>query len=508
MSEEFNNRKRSALEELKRLQKEDRRAGVHYEEPELKHFDAQSIFEINKTDTDTDKQKGRAFHLGKHSKKRSANIHIVSQDLENKEIKIQDINFGDVNEDTDEKPVLKRTETKRETGKESESVVTEEPVEEITAPTIEDDPVVKSEIEEPVVSVAPLKAEESKEEIENENEMAVASKDEEATAFSADTAKEDEVLTDLSESENIEIDDDTAVQSDDAVIELGADDLEAIDEQEDQNDDDIRVEFYEEEAEDEDIGSDEPEVPKMHEEKRPIEEVQESEEFDDDVDEIEIDEENLYEEKKRFLFSQYVKEQKYLEKKSQQGYHYVKREGNNFFFTKGDPRDFYYILNYYKEEPDTLTKYEWRKDGWKLITKNPSKNSKDAGWFVLRNEEHRGEYRKTIENEEEKYDFFRKYVNSCRSTLFLVFICMACCFVTGVLQISYQGYLIGIAACAVLFLIALVAFISYLRMLRGATKMSRLLRARLRLRARERSMADDKDESDEELDTEWNLIDK
>lgn len=48
MAEYSKQRKNSALQELKRLQEEDRAAGIHYEEPELRHFDAQSVFEANK----------------------------------------------------------------------------------------------------------------------------------------------------------------------------------------------------------------------------------------------------------------------------------------------------------------------------------------------------------------------------------------------------------------------------------------------------------------------------
>lgn len=235
---------------------------------------------------------------------------------------------------------------------------------------------------------------------------------------------------------------------------------------------------------------------------------------DEEVDEEEdlepeaIPEGDLYEEKKRFLLSEYVKEEDYLERQSQHGYHYVRRDGKRFVFVKGDPKDYYYLLNYYENEPSAQMKSQWKCDGWKLLSVSPSKDKKAAGWFVLRNEEQPGEYRKTIDNEQEKYEFFRKYRNSVRSTLFFIFICMACCVVTGVLQVMAQGFLFGIACCVVLFIVALIAFITYSRMLRGATKQANLLNARLRLRKREDAIDEDKQESDEQLDSEWEKVEE
>ena len=229
---------------------------------------------------------------------------------------------------------------------------------------------------------------------------------------------------------------------------------------------------------------------------------------DEEVDEEEDLEGDLYEEKKRFLLSEYVKEEDYLERQSQRGYHYVRRDGKRFVFVKGDPKDYYYLLNYYENEPSAQMKSQWKRDGWKLLSVSPSKDKKAAGWFVLRNEEQPGEYRKTIDNEQEKYEFFRKYRNSVRSTLFFIFICMACCVVTGVLQVMAQGFLFGIACCVVLFIVALIAFITYSRMLRGATKQANLLNARLRLRKREDAIDEDKQESDEQLDSEWEKVEE
>ena len=71
-----------------------------------------------------------------------------------------------------------------------------------------------------------------------------------------------------------------------------------------------------------------------------------------------------------------------------------------------------------------------------------------------------------------------------------------------------QGFLFGIACCVVLFIVALIAFITYSRMLRGATKQANLLNARLRLRKREDAIDEDKQESDEQLDSEWEKVEE
>ena len=283
----------------------------------------------------------------------------------------------------------------------------------------------------------------------------------------------DEVI-ELSEDD---LDDDIVLTNDDFLPAQG----EVAHGEENLDEDDIPVEFYDEEAQTEAQS----EVSKEVEASEDQEEVEE-----------EIETSDLYEEKKHFMFSEYVLEEDYLEEQSQMGYHYVKRDGKRFFFRKGDPKDYYYQVNYYKEEPSADVKAQWKADGWKLLSISNSKNKKDAGWYILRNEEKTGEYRKKIANEEEKFAFFKKYRNSCRSTLFLIFVCMVVCAICTAIQVYSSGQiysigiLIGIAVCVVLFFIALIAFISYYRLLRGATKQANLLNARIRLKERKQSAAD------------------
>lgn len=235
--------------------------------------------------------------------------------------------------------------------------------------------------------------------------------------------------------------------------------------------------------------------------------------YDDEYDEeAEEEDENLYEERKSFLYAEYPKIEEYLQRKSNEGYHFVRHEGKIYYFRKGQPKTYYYSMNYFVDEPDADQWRQWEADGWKLVSKSDGKKKSDAGWFTFRNEEEDGEYRKEIDNDSEKFRFFKKYSSSCRSTMFLVFICMACCVVTGLLQVYFQGYLAGIALCAGLFLISFIVFCMYGRMLRKSKKRARELKSKLRvreIRANERSKDFyDTSESEEELDTDWNTLEQ
>ena len=248
------------------------------------------------------------------------------------------------------------------------------------------------------------------------------------------------------------------------------------------------------------------------EEEQPVQEVLDDEEDFEDEYEDDDEDEDLYEERKKFLYAEYPKIEQYLQDKSSEGYHFVRHEGKKYFFRKGQPKTYYYSMNYFVDEPDADQWREWESEGWKLVSKSDGKKKSDAGWFTFRNEEEDGEYRKEIDNDSEKFRFFKKYSSSCRSTMFLVFICMACCVVTGLLQVYFQGYLAGIALCAGLFLISFIVFCMYGRMLRKSKKRARELKSKLRvreIRANERSKDFyDTSESEEELDTDWNTLEQ
>ncbi|MDO4466725.1 MAG: DUF2812 domain-containing protein [Bacillota bacterium] len=225
-------------------------------------------------------------------------------------------------------------------------------------------------------------------------------------------------------------------------------------------------------------------------------------------EELTFNEEDLFYEKKSFLLTQYEKVEQYLEKKSNEGYHFVRKVGKKFYFVQGEKTPYYYNLAYFKNEPSDELWDQWEKLGWKLISRTPSKKKKEAGWFYFRHLDVSNEYRRTIENEEEKYNFFRKYANTCRSNVFFLFICMMVCLVSAFLQWQFKGLWIGIIACAVIFTLAFFLFLSYMRMMLINRKTAKKLRIQLRLQARRRNFhGEDYDpETDAQLETDWNEI--
>lgn len=630
--------KKSALEELKRIQEADHAAGIHYNEPELKHFDAQSVFNVDDKKTEKKPERKSAFHLGKRANRnKTTRVQVHSQAFENTSMEIEDVtlaprekprrhqapmnpaeevrarqvqqmkeSLAHEKDVADEKVKVWKPKEKRDEELESTPVDQAEPVKEVEpVPVVEPEaapvqeeaepaPVEEPEPTTPIEEAHPESEEVSKkpeevaqpQEIEEASEdelieeLAVVDKTEEEEEKAAEEEEKpvnvdekeiesliqkseatpdhddiklvkveeekpkkpqkekleislDEVLqvVDASKSKNVDIDTSNGkvmdLDEDDDIDVVDVEDTDDATKDEVEDEMDIPVMDMDEEEnqpEPSEKTSEDTEERKMPEEIDPSQAAISVEPEDEDIEVVDLDDEevdeeedlepeaipegDLYEEKKRFLLSEYVKEEDYLERQSQRGYHYVRRDGKRFVFVKGDPKDYYYLLNYYENEPSAQMKSQWKRDGWKLLSVSPSKDKKAAGWFVLRNEEQPGEYRKTIDNEQEKYEFFRKYRNSVRSTLFFIFICMACCVVTGVLQVMAQGFLFGIACCVVLFIVALIAFITYSRMLRGATKQANLLNARLRLRKREDAIDEDKQESDEQLDSEWEKVEE
>lgn len=224
------------------------------------------------------------------------------------------------------------------------------------------------------------------------------------------------------------------------------------------------------------------------------------------VDDYDYD---LYEDKKHYMLSDYPKIEEYLARQSKQGYHYVRHEGKHYYFHHGFPRNYYYQILYFAQEPVQAQWDNWEEKGWHLISRAPAKKKSEAGWFILRNEQQPGEFRQEIENEEEKYRFFRSYSNSCRSTMFLLFIVMVVCGIMAFLQYFYKGYPLGIAFALLLLAISLWVFLIYGRMLRKSNNEVRLLKARLRLASAQNAEDDDTlEENEAELDDDWNQVEK
>lgn len=244
------------------------------------------------------------------------------------------------------------------------------------------------------------------------------------------------------------------------------------------------------------------------EEPAPVEEEEEAEEEDDVVDpgaSLEDDTDyDLYEDRKSFMLSDYRKQDEYLAKQAKQGYHFVKREGRKYYFHKKTPGSYYYRTLYFSSEPSKEQWEAWAKDGWELVSRAPAKKKREAGWVVMRQREVFDELHKDIDNELEKYKFFKAYSSSCRSTMFMLFICMAVCAVTAFLQWQFKGYPAAIILSGILFAISFIVFLMYGRMLRKSKKEARLLKARWRNKERDAELFDlNHLESQDDLDEEW-----
>ena len=455
MASERKDLKRSrALDELEELNQQDRISSIQFNEPELHDFDASSIFEI---DESQEAQKSKRKIFGKRAN-RSANVKVKTNTYETRELIEEEIRIRPRTE------VVKQERIEIEPGHEK----LEREIEEVAVPI---EPV---EIMEPEVETI---------EVEEEEAAPLTQAMEETIEETADDPAFDEEIEAESFGKRFDL----------------AEEEEEL--EEDGKDDTIRMkqgQFIEEDDDDEEYE---------------YEDEEEEEDDDENEDENEFydeEEQDLYEDRKHFLLSQYPVIENYLGEQSKDGYNFVRHVGHKYYFVKGDPKPYYYSINYFKDEPSADQWRQWERDGWKLVAKSAAKKKSEAGWFTFRNYQDEGEYKKEIDNEEEKYRFFRKYANSCRSTMFLIFICMACCIVTAFLQYEFQGYLWGIIVCLALFVIALVAFCTYGRMLRHAKKRARLLKARLRIKENQDNRAKenyfDVSESESQLESDWDTL--
>ena len=471
MAQEPENQKNTGLEELEELTQQDRITQIQFSEPELHPFNASDIFELK------EEEKPRRGLFGKRSK-RKATVRIRKEIFDDGQEIQEEAVTADSGEEPQPEPTvfsssedvapavdeLLQTQMPQEEETVQETEVQVQPEEDSDEPTIEMDAVTEESLMEHNDGDEP--EEEDSGEIDRQADQDIDHAGEVVLDAMTQDIEASQGQPDESETDRLREED----ESDE-----GEEDEDEYDDDEDEYEDDDD----EEEEEDED-----------------------GEYYDDEPD--------LFEDKKHFLLSQYPIIEDYLAEQSADGYHYVRHNGHKYYFTKGEPERYYYSIDYFRQEPDNEM---WRKleaDGWQLVSKAPARKKKEAGWFIFRHPEETGEYPKVIENEEEKYRFFRKYANSCRSTMFLVFICMVCCLITAFLQYEFQGYLWGIAICAVLFVICLVVFFQYARMLKHAKKRARMLMARLRLKEQQKNRMDmesdeyDTSETEAQLESDWN----
>ena len=443
------NENNQTLNELEELNQNNKRISpLEFKEPELHDFNAADVFEID--EEDLQKKKPRKI-FGKRSAKR-ANVKIRED-------------FNKENENNGN----------------AESEKVEEAISEVKE--IQENVDEKQSIEDEIKVVS---VDESKKEDEEQEENIEEALEKTETVVVEERECED------SESKINDLEDDGAEKTE-VTPDVESNEVDCVEEamEETFNELDETDEEESNEAEDKEIESEDFSIPKG------IYEGQE------DLD--------LYEDKKHFLLSQYPIVEEYLREQSGEGFHFVRHIGKKYYFVEGAPMNYYYSINYFKDEPSKEDWQEWKNDGWEFISREAGKKKKEAGWFIFRNYQKAGEYKKEIDNDQEKFRFFKKYANSCRSTVFLIFICMFCCLVTAFLQWQFKGYLLGIAICGIVFLIAFIFFWIYYRMLRHSKKRVRLLKARLRVKESNRLKMEqeefDVSESEKDLESDWNTLD-
>ena len=74
---------------------------------------------------------------------------------------------------------------------------------------------------------------------------------------------------------------------------------------------------------------------------------------------------------KLFYISDYEKEASYLRDMSLKGYHFVRNDGFSFDFVKGEPKNYFYLLDYYKVDPSAEDLEKWQEQGWEDIFHAP-----------------------------------------------------------------------------------------------------------------------------------------
>ena len=124
---------------------------------------------------------------------------------------------------------------------------------------------------------------------------------------------------------------------------------------------------------------------------------------------------------KLFFVTDLDKEAVYLHKMSKQGLHFIKRNGIQYIFKKGEEKDYYYHLGYYEKDRRDEEQYvkNYAAAGWELIYHE--KGEFDGVWNYFR-----------IETEEEPHIFsdrvsrialYKRLLESWRSLLTMFVIC-------------------------------------------------------------------------------------
>lgn len=172
-------------------------------------------------------------------------------------------------------------------------------------------------------------------------------------------------------------------------------------------------------------------------------------------------EEGLYA-RKVFYISDYEKEAAYLRSMSLRGYHFVRNDGFRFEFVKGDPKNYFYLLDYYKIEPNEEEMERWKSEGWEDIFHAPV--NYEGSWHFFRRELGEGDMLEYNENNDSRLELFERLTKNWQGILSVIALCCVFSIVAICMQIALHGFPWMIAICIALATLCLIIFGIYLNM--------------------------------------------
>ena len=165
---------------------------------------------------------------------------------------------------------------------------------------------------------------------------------------------------------------------------------------------------------------------------------------------------------KLFYISDYEKEAAYLRSMSLKGYHFVRNDGFSFEFVKGDPKNYFYLLDYYKVDPSQEELAHWQQQGWEDIFHAPV--NYEGSWHFFRRELKEGDMLEYNENNDSRLELFERLTRNWQGILSVVALCTVFSIVAVSMQIALRGFPWMIALCLVLAAICVCIFLIYLNM--------------------------------------------
>ena len=166
--------------------------------------------------------------------------------------------------------------------------------------------------------------------------------------------------------------------------------------------------------------------------------------------------------RKLFYISDYEKEAAYLRDMSLKGYHFIRNDGFSFDFIKGEPKNYFYLLDYYKVDPSQEEMNQWHQDGWEDIFHAPV--NYEGSWYFFRRELSEGDMFEYNENNASRLELFERLTKNWQGILSIVALCTVFSIVAICMQIALHGFPWMIAICIVLAAICGFVFLIYLNM--------------------------------------------